>query len=155
MQIHNHQQLLRLNIFIMLLSFICCYNVIQEKCRDTLAEAMAHVHNEYLEEEIEEDVQMEVVDESVTTDVQVMSILPEAVDNVKEKPKETCEGEKIRLENKIDKKSGKVFVSDQLCLQGIGKRVDSIIKRECSVSRRIVRVIWSLRRYRYWGRLIK
>ncbi|GAB1862786.1 hydroxyisourate hydrolase [Camponotus japonicus] len=58
-----------------------------QKCRDTLAEAMAHVHNEYLEEEVEDqgDVQMEMIVESANPDIPVLS---DAADNAKETSKE-------------------------------------------------------------------
>ncbi|XP_025263798.1 FK506-binding protein 5 isoform X2 [Camponotus floridanus] len=58
-----------------------------QKCRDTLAEAMAHVHNEYLEEEVEDqgDVQMEMIVESANPDIPVLS---DAADNAKETLKE-------------------------------------------------------------------
>ncbi|XP_029662719.1 uncharacterized protein LOC115235219 isoform X1 [Formica exsecta] len=77
-----------------------------QKCRDTLAEAMAHVHSEYLEEEVEDqgNVQMEMVVESANPDV---SVLSDAADDTKESLKEMLENENTEI--KIDKKStGKV-----------------------------------------------
>ncbi|XP_050448024.1 uncharacterized protein LOC126849813 isoform X2 [Cataglyphis hispanica] len=69
-----------------------------QKCRDTLAEAMAHVHSEYLEEEIEDqgNVQMEMVVESANPDVS-------DADNTKETLKEILENESTEI--KADKKS--------------------------------------------------
>lgn len=79
----------------------------KQKCRDTLAEAMAHVHSEYLEEEVEdeENVEMEMVVESADPDV---SVLSDVVDDAKETSKESPENEKMEI--KADKKSiGKVL----------------------------------------------
>ncbi|XP_012223549.1 uncharacterized protein PF3D7_1120000-like isoform X2 [Linepithema humile] len=46
----------------------------EEKCRDPLAEAMAHVHNEYLEEVVDQNnVQMEMVIESTEADTSILS----------------------------------------------------------------------------------
>ncbi|XP_029177788.1 uncharacterized protein LOC114945672 isoform X2 [Nylanderia fulva] len=72
----------------------------KQKCRDTLAEAMAHVHSEYLEEEIEdqENVQMEMEVESTNPDI---SDLSDAA-NIKETSKE-FENEKTEI--KINQKS--------------------------------------------------
>lgn len=69
-----------------------------QKCRDTLAEAMAHVHNEYLEEEVEDqgDVQMEMIVESTNSDIPVLS---DAADNAKETLKEN-EKMEIRSDTK-------------------------------------------------------
>lgn len=92
---------------------------------------MAHVHHEYLEEEVEtqETVQMEVVDELASTaDVQVMSILPEAVD-IKEKSNESRENEMVHSENKIDKKSIKVLVSDNYLLKRYKNYIHLTIKK--------------------------
>ncbi|XP_077254516.1 uncharacterized protein LOC143893234 isoform X1 [Temnothorax americanus] len=65
----------------------------QSICRDPLAEAMAHVHNEYLEEDSEdqENVQMEMVAESTNDDV---SVLSEAVDDDDVKTSKLDEDEK-------------------------------------------------------------
>lgn len=71
---------------------------------------MAHVHSEYLEEEVEDqgNVQMEMVVESANPDV---SVLSDAADDTKETLKEMLENENTEI--KIDKKStGKVPVSD-------------------------------------------
>ncbi|XP_071648347.1 uncharacterized protein [Temnothorax longispinosus] len=66
---------------------------LQSKCRDPLAEAMAHVHNEYLEEDSEdqENVQMEMVAESTNDDI---SVLSEAVDDDDVKTSKLDEDEK-------------------------------------------------------------
>ncbi|XP_072744631.1 uncharacterized protein [Anoplolepis gracilipes] len=70
----------------------------KQKCRDTLAEAMAHVHSEYLEEEVEEqgNVQMEMVVESVNSDVPILSPVDETL-------KDPLENEKMEI--KANKKS--------------------------------------------------
>lgn len=85
--------------------YIIFHDIIQEKCRDPLAEAMAHVHSEYLEEEVEyqENVQMEMVVES-TNDA--MSVLSEPVDDEKTSK---CENEKTVIKAT---KNGTVLVSD-------------------------------------------
>lgn len=82
---------------------------------------MAHVHNEYLEDDEVEDqegVQMEmVVEEPINTDV---CMLPESTDDTRE----LCEDEKSALytELKADAKSTeKVFVCDNSCFQRIEK----------------------------------
>ncbi|XP_011172723.1 uncharacterized protein LOC105205126 isoform X2 [Solenopsis invicta] len=71
----------------------------EQKCRekDPLAQAMAHVHSEYLEEEIgdQENVQMEMVVES-TNDI---SGLSEPVDNSVEKISKSHENEKTQQED--------------------------------------------------------
>lgn len=70
---------------------------------------MAHVHSEYLEEEVEDqgNVQMEMVVESANPDV---SVLSDAADDTKETLKEMLENENTEI--KIDKSIGKVPVSD-------------------------------------------
>lgn len=78
----------------------------KQKCRDTLAEAMAHVHSEYLEEEVEDEgnVQMEMEVESANPDI---SDLSDAA-NIKQTSKESFENEKTEI--KVNKKSiGKVL----------------------------------------------
>lgn len=82
----------------------------QQKCRDPLAEAMAHVHSEYLEEEIgdqEENVQMEMVIESTNDG----SILSEPVDDDVGKTSKSQENEKTVIKAT---KNGKVLVSGNL-----------------------------------------
>ncbi|XP_019698657.1 uncharacterized protein LOC105186934 isoform X2 [Harpegnathos saltator] len=89
----------------------------QEKCHDALAEAMAHVHGEYLdvEDADEGNVELEmVVEEEASNNIEV--ILPDVMTNqVKEKSK-NLESGKIarRLEFKaINKKSaGKILQTD-------------------------------------------
>ncbi|XP_018357624.1 PREDICTED: histone H3.v1-like isoform X3 [Trachymyrmex cornetzi] len=82
----------------------------EEKYQDPLIKAMAHVHNEYLEEEVEdeEDVQVEMVMESTNNDI---SVLPELEDNVQKtsKPRENkktvikaTKNGKVLLENSKD-----------------------------------------------------
>ncbi|KAG5313667.1 HIUH2 hydrolase, partial [Acromyrmex insinuator] len=83
----------------------------EEKCQDPLTKAMAHVHNEYLEEEVVEDqenVQVEMVIESTNNDI---SVLPELEDDVQEtsKPRENkktvikaTKNGKVLLENSKD-----------------------------------------------------
>lgn len=81
----------------------------QQKCRDPLAEAMAHVHSEYLEEEIgdQENVQMEMVIESTNDG----SILSEPVDDDVGKTSKSQENEKTVIKAT---KNGKVLVSGNL-----------------------------------------
>lgn len=81
------------------------YYVLQQKCRDPLAEAMAHVHSEYLEEEIgdQENVQMEMVVESTNDDMSVLSEVDDA-----EKTSKLFENEKTVIKAT---KNGKVLVS--------------------------------------------
>lgn len=88
-----------------LFGFYIIFHDIQQKCRDPLAEAMAHVHSEYLEEEVEYqgNVQMEMVVES-TNDA--ISVLSEPVDDEKTSK---CEDEKTVIKTT---KNGKVLVSD-------------------------------------------
>lgn len=66
---------------------------------------MAHVHNEYLEEEVEDqgDVQMEMIVESANPDIPVLS---DAADNAKETLKEN-----EKMEIRSDMKST-ILVSD-------------------------------------------
>lgn len=66
---------------------------------------MAHVHNEYLEEEVEDqgDVQMEMIVESTNSDIPVLS---DAADNAKETLKEN-----EKMEIRSDTKST-ILVSD-------------------------------------------
>ncbi|CAL1687364.1 unnamed protein product [Lasius platythorax] len=83
----------------------------KQKCRDTLAEAMAHVHSEYLEEEVEDqgDVQMEMVVESANPDVPDLS---DVTDDPKETSKESPENEKTEI--RANKKStGKVLENNK------------------------------------------
>lgn len=81
----------------------------QQKCRDPLAEAMAHVHSEYLEEEDgdQENVQMEMVIESTNDG----SILSEPVDDDIGKTSKSQENEKTVIKAT---KNGKVLVSGNL-----------------------------------------
>lgn len=74
-----------------------------------MAEAMAHVHNEYLEEEIgdQENVQMEMVVESTNDDI---SALSESDVDV-EKTSKSHENEKTVIKAT---KNGKVLVSGNL-----------------------------------------
>jgi len=84
----------------------------QEKCRDPLAEAMAHVHNEYLEEvDDQNNVQMEMVIESTETNTSTLSDL---ADNTKE---ESLNKEKTANHSeKVEKKQiGKILVSNNWC----------------------------------------
>lgn len=77
-----------------------------QKCRDTLAEAMAHVHSEYLEEEVEDqgDVQMEMEVESANPDIPDLSDAA----NTNQTSNESIENEKTEI--KVNKKStGKVL----------------------------------------------
>ncbi|KAG7211164.1 hypothetical protein KM043_010488 [Ampulex compressa] len=64
-------------------------------CRDTLAEAMAHVHGEYLEDTDHQDnVQMEMVIKSEdlnNQEVQVMAVMPDSEDNGEDTCKELHE----------------------------------------------------------------
>ncbi|KAL6256155.1 hypothetical protein P5V15_012273 [Pogonomyrmex californicus] len=72
----------------------------EQKCRDPLAEAMAHVHNEYLEEE-EDNIQMEMVVESANDDMPSLQI--ESADDIEKTPK-LQEDEKLDIKiNKNDK----------------------------------------------------
>lgn len=113
---HIHKNVYRIFGFV---SYLCNV-VLQERCRDTLAEAMAHVHNEYLEEEVEDqgNVQMEVVvGDTINTNIQTMSILSDTTDDIKEIQKELRDNGKStrRSEGKVDKKSGnKILVSNTL-----------------------------------------
>lgn len=77
----------------------------QPKCRDPLAEAMAHVHSKYLEEEVgdQENVQMEMVVESTNEDI----VLSEPMDDDIEKTLKS-ENEKTVINAT---KNGKVLVS--------------------------------------------
>lgn len=83
-----------------------------------MAEAMAHVHSEYLEEDVADQgaVQMEMVmEEAINTNVR---ILCKSTVNARG----LCEDTKIALctEIKNEKKStGKVFVCDNSCFQKI------------------------------------
>ncbi|XP_011644102.1 LOW QUALITY PROTEIN: uncharacterized protein LOC105431545 [Pogonomyrmex barbatus] len=71
----------------------------EQKCRDPLAEAMAHVHNEYLEEE-EDNIQMEMVVESANDDMPSLQI---ESDDIEKTPK-LQEDEKLDIKiNKNDK----------------------------------------------------
>lgn len=78
----------------------------QQNCRDPLAEAMAHVHSKYLEEEVgdQENVQMEMVVESTNDD---MTVLSEPMDDDIEK---TLKSENEKTVIKATK-NGKVLVS--------------------------------------------
>lgn len=79
----------------------------EEKCQDPLTEAMAHVHNEYLEEEIEdqENVQVEMVIESTNSDI---SVLPELENDV-QKTSKPRENKKTVIKAT---KNGKVLLED-------------------------------------------
>lgn len=102
------------------------FYVVQQKCRDTLAEAMAHVHSEYLEEEVEDqgDVQMEMVVESANPDVPDLS---DVTDDPKETSKESPENEKTEI--RANKKStGKVLVSDDSYFRWIEKCTQLTLK---------------------------
>lgn len=85
---------------------------------------MAHVHSEYLEEEVEDEgnVQMEMEVESANPDI---SDLSDAA-NIKQTSKESFENEKTEI--KVNKKSiGKVLVSDSY-LQWIKKLMQLTLK---------------------------
>lgn len=71
----------------------------EQKCRDPLAEAMAHVHSEYLEEEVgdQENVQMEMVVESTNDDIPVLS---EPMEDDVEKTSKSYDNEKTQEDNK-------------------------------------------------------
>ncbi|XP_011865524.1 PREDICTED: uncharacterized protein LOC105560756 isoform X2 [Vollenhovia emeryi] len=73
--------------------------VSEQRCRDPLAEAMAHVHSEYLEEDVEdqENVQIEMEVESTNNDA---SVLSEPVDDDAEKTSKSHETEKTQEDNK-------------------------------------------------------
>ncbi|KAK2582581.1 hypothetical protein KPH14_004869 [Odynerus spinipes] len=82
-----------------------------ENCRDTLAEAMAHVHGEYLEEvDDQENIQMEMIVESEdqnNVEVQDVSNLSEPIDNNKKVTKERRENSRAARRNaRNEKRSG-------------------------------------------------
>ncbi|CAL7933529.1 unnamed protein product [Xylocopa violacea] len=84
-----------------------------ENCDDSFTDAMDHTQNEYLEDtDNQETVQMEMVVESEdqsNSQVQVVSILPDAEDCNKESLKESCENGRTtqRGDNKLDRKCAK------------------------------------------------
>ncbi|XP_011697177.1 PREDICTED: uncharacterized protein LOC105455506 isoform X2 [Wasmannia auropunctata] len=74
----------------------------EQKCQDPLAHAMAHVHNEYLEEEIgdQENVQMEMVIESTESNDDASVDLP--MDDNVEKTSKSNENEKSLEDGKVN-----------------------------------------------------
>lgn len=81
-----------------------------ENCKDTLAEAMAHVHGEYLEEvDDQENIQMEMIVESEENNLEMQdeTDLSETIDNNKKVIKERRENNRsVRRNTKNEKKSG-------------------------------------------------
>lgn len=89
-----------------------------ENCEDSLTEAMDHMQSEYLEEtDNQGTVQMEMVVESEdhsNSEVQVVSILPDAENCSKESLKESRENGRAirRSEGKLDRKAVKLLQED-------------------------------------------
>ncbi|XP_035733968.1 uncharacterized protein LOC118446890 isoform X3 [Vespa mandarinia] len=86
-----------------------------ENSRDTLAEAMAHVHGEYLEEvDDQENIQMEMIVESEDQNVEIqdMSNLVKSVDNNKNMKEDRENSRSLRRNAKNEKRSGVKLLQD-------------------------------------------
>ncbi|KAL2715104.1 PH domain-containing protein -like isoform X1 [Vespula squamosa] len=89
----------------------------QENSRDALAEAMAHVHGEYLEEvDDQENIQMEMIVESEDPNVEIqdMQNLTKSVDNNKKMKEDRENNRSIRRNAKNEKRPGVKLLQDDI-----------------------------------------